>query len=361
MAVRVGGVLVVVHQGEEEAGEEAGQRQQHRQHRQAGEGEPEEGPIQSAMRPREHPGPAEPQGPPSLRVPLGHSTVAEPKAEKEEKKLHRVVKAHRLQKGRDGVYLVPHRPGLYEGFQLVCVFVAVSGFKVAEGGVASLSCQYSVKRFGLSRVCWGRGCGTFWCNNILVQTDEHGVVSKVADRYRLAGDVLDGQMDLDILSVRRTDSGPYCCRVDVDGIFNDKKVIMNLRVVKAPVASSPPRAPATSPTATGDLTQPSASTVNWKTLLSSQLDLLGRNSTMLRSDTVTVDDSSLSLHINVPVLSLSVSLLFVLAVGFLFLAFKRGVYRRAVTNSCLSSEEPAHIIYEIRMRRPVQENIYSLD
>uniref|UniRef100_A0A672FR35 Ig-like domain-containing protein n=1 Tax=Salarias fasciatus TaxID=181472 RepID=A0A672FR35_SALFA len=105
-------------------------------------------------------------------------------------------------------------------------------FKVMEGGVASLSCQYSVERFRLSRVCWGRGCGTFWCSNILVQTDEHGVVSKVEERYRLTGDVLDGQMDLDILNVRRTDSGPYCCRVDVDGIFNDKKVIMNLRVVK---------------------------------------------------------------------------------------------------------------------------------
>lgn len=52
------------------------------------------------------------------------------------------------------------------------------------------------------------------------------------DRYRLTGDVLDGQMDLDILNVRRTDSGPYCCRVDVDGLFNDKKMIMNLRVVK---------------------------------------------------------------------------------------------------------------------------------
>lgn len=52
------------------------------------------------------------------------------------------------------------------------------------------------------------------------------------DRYRLTGDILDGQMDLDILNVRRTDSGLYCCRVDVDGIFNDKKVIMNLRVIK---------------------------------------------------------------------------------------------------------------------------------
>ncbi|KAM4521275.1 uncharacterized protein V3H82_020459 isoform 4-T4 [Fundulus diaphanus] len=57
---------------------------------------------------------------------------------------------------------------------------SVSCFKVTEGGVASLSCQYSVKRFGLSRVCWGRSCGTFWCSNILVQTDKTGVVSKVS-------------------------------------------------------------------------------------------------------------------------------------------------------------------------------------
>lgn len=60
----------------------------------------------------------------------------------------------------------------------------VSSFKVTEGGVASLSCQYSVKRFGLSRVCWGRSCGTFWCNNILVQTDENGIVSKVGLAYK---------------------------------------------------------------------------------------------------------------------------------------------------------------------------------
>ncbi|XP_044078900.1 T-cell immunoglobulin and mucin domain-containing protein 4 [Siniperca chuatsi] len=241
-------------------------------------------------------------------------------------------------------------------------FSSVSSFKVTEGGVASLSCQYSVKRFGLSRVCWGRGCGTFWCNNILVQTDENGVVSKVADRYQLTGDVLDGQMDLDILNVRRTDSGPYCCRVDIDGLFNDKKVIMNLRVVKAPVTSSPPPTTTTAAT-TNRVTEPSTSTANWKTLLSSQLDLLRRNSTLLRSDTVTVEDSlpSLSLQINVPVLSLSLSVLLILAAVFLFLAFKRGIHRRALKTGCFSSEEPPHIIYEIRMRRPVQENIYTLD
>ncbi|XP_034539754.1 T-cell immunoglobulin and mucin domain-containing protein 4 isoform X2 [Notolabrus celidotus] len=169
-------------------------------------------------------------------------------------------------------------------------FCAVSSFKVTEGGVATLSCQYSVKRFGLSRVCWGRSCGTFWCSNILVQTDENGVISKVEDRYRLTGDVLDGQMDLEILNVRRTDSGPYCCRVDIDGIFNDKKSIMNLRVIKALVTSSPPTT--TSTTTTNQITEQSSSTVNWKSLLSSQLDLLKRNSTLLRSDIITVESTT---------------------------------------------------------------------
>lgn len=69
-------------------------------------------------------------------------------------------------------------------------------------------------------------------NKIRVNTLKVTAIYQVSDRYRLTGDILDGQMDLDILNVRRTDSGPYCCRVDIDGIFNDKKVIMNLRVVK---------------------------------------------------------------------------------------------------------------------------------
>ncbi|KAF0022800.1 hypothetical protein F2P81_024781 [Scophthalmus maximus] len=238
-------------------------------------------------------------------------------------------------------------------------FSSVSCFKVAEGAVASLSCQYSVKRFGLSRVCWGRGCGTFWCNNILVQTDENGVISKVADRYRLTGDVLDGQMDLDILNVRRSDSGPYCCRVDVDGIFNDKKLIMNLRVVRdhirvrlvsfsALVTTSPP----TTTTAT-TVTEPSASTVSWKTLLSTQLDLVRRNSTLPRSDSVTIRFIKLFLMTLQKLLRNRNTHSNNYEDG--------GIYSRALKSGCFSSEEPPHIIYEIRMRRPVQENIYILD
>ncbi|XP_008331777.1 T-cell immunoglobulin and mucin domain-containing protein 4 isoform X2 [Cynoglossus semilaevis] len=273
-----------------------------------------------------------------------------------------------------------HHPSLSHIF-IVVLFVlsgghpgGVNSFKVLEGGVASLSCHYSVKRSGLSRVCWGRGCGTFWCSNIVVQTDQNGIVSKVEDRYRLTGDILDGQMDLDILNVRRTDSGLYCCRVDVDGIFNDKKVIMNLRVIKAPATSSPTTTTTTSITPTTTVSQaagPYTSTENVETSLSPEVDLRN-NATMLRSDAATVDDSlsSVSLQVNVPVLSLSILLLFIFAVVFLVLVFKGGVYRRALSSSWLSvmcsscsfsSEEFPHIIYEIRRRRGVQENIYTLD
>uniref|UniRef100_A0A667ZBF3 Ig-like domain-containing protein n=1 Tax=Myripristis murdjan TaxID=586833 RepID=A0A667ZBF3_9TELE len=235
------------------------------------------------------------------------------------------------------------------GNALPCWSPLVSSFKVTEGSTTTLSCQYSVKRFGLSRVCWGRSCGTFWCSNILVQTDENGVISKVADRYRLTGDVLDGQMDLAILNVRRTDSGPYCCRVDIDGIFNDKKVIMNLRVVKG------------RPVARWKILyrrrkkQYVESCVNYTCThaLLSLPALFVFICFCFYFSLPQVEDSvpTLSLQINVPILSLSLSLLLLLAGALLFLAFKR----------IFSSKEPPHIIYEIRMRRPVQENIYTLD
>ncbi|XP_077597215.1 T-cell immunoglobulin and mucin domain-containing protein 4 [Stigmatopora nigra] len=232
-----------------------------------------------------------------------------------------------------------------------------SCFKVSEGAVASLSCQYSVRRFGLSRVCWGRGCGTLWCSNILVQTDENGVISKAEDRYRLTGDVLDGQMDLDILDVRRSDSGPYCCRVDIDGLFNDKKVIMNLRVVKASInAPTTTTLSATTTSATPETEAPTSAVTR----------PMRRNWTTPRSTVISAAErapASLSLQINVPVLSLSLSLtvLITLAGVFFSLAFKRGLRRPTWRRGCFSGEEVPHIIYEIRMRRPVQENIYTLD
>ncbi|XP_028322942.1 T-cell immunoglobulin and mucin domain-containing protein 4 isoform X2 [Gouania willdenowi] len=260
---------------------------------------------------------------------------------------------------------------------IVLLFLSVGGasFKVMEGGVASLSCQYSVQRFGLSRVCWGRGCGTFWCTNVLIQTDLSGLVSKTDERYQLRGDVLDGQMDLNIVDVRWTDGGPYCCRVNIDGFFNDKKVVMNLRVIRAPslpqstsISStthihththtntqqpSETTIGTTTGTSTGTSTGTTTgtSTADWKVVLWSQLDLLRRNSTTPRSDTVTI---------HVPVLSLCVCVASVVVVLLLVVFLRRRGRGHALISSCFS-EEPPHIVYEIRMRRSVQENVYTLE
>ncbi|XP_056586285.1 T-cell immunoglobulin and mucin domain-containing protein 4 isoform X1 [Triplophysa dalaica] len=136
----------------------------------------------------------------------------------------------------------PPRLSLLHWILLLTVSVdssTVTAFQVTEGSTVLLSCHYSVKHHGLSHVCWGRDCGTFWCNNIIVQTDENGVISKVSDRYRLIGDVLSGQMDLGIQKIQTTDSGPYCCRVDIEGYFNDKKVSYTLTVMKATTTVPP--------------------------------------------------------------------------------------------------------------------------
>ncbi|XP_062309885.1 T-cell immunoglobulin and mucin domain-containing protein 4 [Osmerus eperlanus] len=253
-----------------------------------------------------------------------------------------------------------------EGWRpLLClIFIAtlpvrssVTAVKVTEGEAAILTCQYSVKRFGVSHVCWGRGCGTFWCNDILLQTDENGMISKVSDRYRLTGDALAGRLDLLILQAQRTDSGLYCCRVDIDGIFNDKKVTHSLRVVKAPAVSIQPT------TTTEETTEPPLPTEHWAVAESPYVDVHRRNSSVLVHSGTVLEDvvPALSLQINVPVLSLSLSLLLLLLGALALLAFKRGIHLRSLKTGCLSAKEPPHIIYEIRMRRPVEENIYTLD
>ncbi|MCI4386498.1 hypothetical protein PGIGA_G00063120 [Pangasianodon gigas] len=233
-------------------------------------------------------------------------------------------------------------------------------FKVTEGSTVILSCHYSVKQHGLSHVCWGRDCGTFWCNDIIVQTDESGVISKVSDRYRLIGDVLSGQMDLGIQRIRRTDSGPYCCRINIDGLFNDKKVTYTLKVMKAATTTAPT-------TTTLHTTEPLQTQTMFphtdqpRDTKSSAFDISGQNLTLQNSNPMSNEAiSSITLQINIPVLSLSLSLLLLLLGALALLAFKRGFHMKVIDSGCLS-KEPKHIVYEIRTRRPVEENIYILE
>ncbi|RXM93892.1 T-cell immunoglobulin and mucin domain-containing protein 4 [Acipenser ruthenus] len=71
-----------------------------------------------------------------------------------------------------------------------------------------------------------------WCSDEIIQTDGNRVTSKLSERYRLNGNILDGNLALTILNTGKADSGSYCCRVDIAGYFNDLKVSLTLKVVK---------------------------------------------------------------------------------------------------------------------------------
>uniref|UniRef100_A0A672LG50 T-cell immunoglobulin and mucin domain-containing protein 4-like n=1 Tax=Sinocyclocheilus grahami TaxID=75366 RepID=A0A672LG50_SINGR len=238
---------------------------------------------------------------------------------------------------------------------LLILFLAADGssvlaFHVTEGSTVILPCHYSVKHHGLSHVCWGRDCGTFWCNNIIVQTDEYGVISKVSDRYKLIGDVLSGQMDLGIQKIQKTDSGLYCCRVDIEGFFNDKKMSYTLRVMKGSTTVPPTT---TTPNTTEPMETQTVSSLSDQSrgADSSFSDISWQNVTHVHSGAMMEEPiSRITLQMNIPVLSLSLSLLLLLLGALALLTFKR-----------IFSKEPRHIIYEIRTRRPVEENIYILE
>ncbi|XP_072573373.1 uncharacterized protein [Paramormyrops kingsleyae] len=120
---------------------------------------------------------------------------------------------------------------------LVILAVAVAGssalaHKVMEGDQVTLPCRYSVQHYGQSRVCWGRGCGALWCSGAILQMDGSRVISKASEKYRLTGNLRLGRVDLTIANISRTDGGPYCCRVDINGYFNDMKVLHTIRVTQ---------------------------------------------------------------------------------------------------------------------------------
>ncbi|KAK6474766.1 hepatitis A virus cellular receptor 1-like protein [Huso huso] len=247
----------------------------------------------------------------------------------------------------------------------------VNGHEVLEGHSITLPCSYSVRRNGLSAACWGRGCGTMWCSDEIIQTDGNRVTSKLSERYRLNGNILDGNLDLTILNTGKADSGSYCCRVDIAGYFNDLKVSLTLKVVKAPALTT--ALPNPLPPTFGAENHNTSELKHFKHLRSwsggnsSQLSATPkRNSSLLQ--TGDIEGSALkSDSFNVPVVALCVSaviLLLIIALAIL-LVFKRkllkGAQKHIGSTRPTVTLEPKHIIYQMQTGRQVEENIYSLD
>ncbi|XP_048638713.1 hepatitis A virus cellular receptor 1 isoform X5 [Marmota marmota marmota] len=112
----------------------------------------------------------------------------------------------------------------------VVSYTQVSG---VVGHRVIIPCSYSVTS-GVTSMCWGRGaCPTSKCSNELIWTDGSQVTFQKHRRYKLEGNLLQGNVSLTIENAAKTDSGLYCCRIEHSGWFNDMKLTLSLEIKPA--------------------------------------------------------------------------------------------------------------------------------
>ncbi|XP_076434340.1 uncharacterized protein LOC121831772 isoform X6 [Peromyscus maniculatus bairdii] len=96
-------------------------------------------------------------------------------------------------------------------------------YTVVEGVVGhpvTLPCTYSTNR-GIATACWGLGdCQSFYCCRTLIWTNGYSVAYKKSSRYQLKGHISGGIVSLTIQNAVQSDSGPYCCMVEIPGSYH---------------------------------------------------------------------------------------------------------------------------------------------
>ncbi|XP_021266242.1 hepatitis A virus cellular receptor 2 isoform X6 [Numida meleagris] len=118
----------------------------------------------------------------------------------------------------------------------------VSGLLVKGevGQNLTVPCFYTVKReYDITSMCWGRdACPSSKCSRPIIWTDGRRVTAQYHTRYVLKGELLKGNVSLTILNAQEADSGTYCCRVEIPGMFNDEITNFQVVVERAPGSAS---------------------------------------------------------------------------------------------------------------------------
>ncbi|XP_068509273.1 hepatitis A virus cellular receptor 1 homolog isoform X2 [Syngnathus scovelli] len=102
------------------------------------------------------------------------------------------------------------------------------------GQNVTLTCKYDIRKHGPVDACWGRGNVPFTgCKDQIVATNG-STVTQQSSKYKLLGQLKNGDVSLTILNVTKEDAGKYGCRVMVPGLFNDEKHDFQLIIKDAP-------------------------------------------------------------------------------------------------------------------------------
>ncbi|KFU92956.1 hypothetical protein M959_08393, partial [Chaetura pelagica] len=112
--------------------------------------------------------------------------------------------------------------------------------KVGEN--ITVPCSYSVRGSqDLTSMCWGRGsCPPSKCDRTIIWTDGWKVSHQYNSRYTLKGDLQRGNVSLTIVNAEEADSGIYCCRVEIPGLFNDLMTNHKVVIEKARISTASP-------------------------------------------------------------------------------------------------------------------------
>ncbi|XP_069725288.1 hepatitis A virus cellular receptor 1 homolog isoform X2 [Phaenicophaeus curvirostris] len=114
--------------------------------------------------------------------------------------------------------------------------------KGTVGQNITVPCFYSVKRTqDITSMCWGRDkCPVSKCYRAIIWTDGWKVTEQHSSRHLLKGNLQMGDVSLTILNAEEEDSGIYCCRVEIAGLFNDQTSNHKVVIEKARISTASP-------------------------------------------------------------------------------------------------------------------------
>eukprot|EP00075_Anas_platyrhynchos_P003538 XP_005029962.1 hepatitis A virus cellular receptor 1 homolog isoform X1 [Anas platyrhynchos] len=172
---------------------------------------------------------------------------------------------------------------------------AVSELRVTGevGQNITVPCSYTVnEKSGTTSMCWGRGpCPASKCSETLVWTDGWKVTYQSHSKYLLRGKLHAGDVSLTIINAKEADSGTYCCRVEIPGLFNDQLTNLQVVIKKARISTASPHTYTSTQTSAPGSASEASFAETWPSVSASETPQTASGSYLSTSDYLEVTSS----------------------------------------------------------------------